>query len=404
MTFRLFLLAAIFTLTQLVTFPLFARHSSIENRVLRLISNQTSPHITIEERCDHEDKYIVYLIDNFTQTINLLPEIETSHGELLHKMLISGRKNIDVKVLNTPLSDGLAHVLKDLMKGKCVNAIISSTPGSNYTYGQIKSLLGENSVINSSNILLYRNELKQLLEEIAFKGFPSFEWLKNIDANPIKLKSDARVLAFIEALDRYEVPVYLPYGNADSKYRGQIRSINILSVSNNAYVYSALNQYGERLKEFPYSPLSTGDELASFELIECTHPTDPFRAMLDVNEDGYYDYSYQKFSSNIDLFEKYQSLSVHILISGVTFQILKENLTENQSCRPREVVQLTKNQLWELSKSCIDITGMAGETLYAKLAVEKRKEPQFFSVNCWSRGRISGTSLIPPNKVKEYLP
>jgi hypothetical protein len=399
-----FLAIVICTILQLYTIPAVARYSGTENKVLRLISAPGFPHHIKEDRCALEEKYIVYLIDNFTQTIRLVPELETTHGEMLYMMLISGRKNIDVKVLNTPLSDGLAHVLKDLINGKCVNAVVSSTPGSNYTYGQIESLLGRKSIISSKNILLYRSELKQLLSRIAFSGFPSLTWLKKIDANPVKLKNDARALAFIEALQRFKVPVYLPYGNADTEHNGQVRNINIFGISENAIVYSALDQFGNRVPGFPYSPLSTGDEPATFELRECIDPINPFRVMLDINEDGHYDYSYQITGDSINPGVQNQTLFELPLVSGIAVQLLKQKLNVNQSCQIAEELGPNKKQFWELSQTCLRSPGILHGKMYTWLNAGKHQEPFFFDAKCWSRGRISGTSFIPPNKVKEILP
>jgi hypothetical protein len=98
---------------------------------------------------------------------------------------------------------------------------------------------------------------------------PSAEWLEKIDVNLAKLRNDALKFLYIEALGRFNVPVILPYGNPDTLYKGQIKTVNLLSLASNACVYSALDQEGDRVEGFPYSPLSSGDERAVYNIVEC---------------------------------------------------------------------------------------------------------------------------------------
>lgn len=60
----------------------------------------------------------------------------------------------------------------------------------------------------------------KLLRDIATHGFPSVAWLQNVDVNSVKLRNDARKFVLIEALGRFNVPVILPYGNRDARYKG----------------------------------------------------------------------------------------------------------------------------------------------------------------------------------------
>ena len=91
-------------------------------------------------------------------------------------------------------------------------------------------------MLTSENILAYRNELKELLTHIAFGGFPPWNSLERVDANPSKLQNDARKLAFIEAIGQFNVPVLLPYGNPDTRHQGEAKSVNLLSLSSHALV------------------------------------------------------------------------------------------------------------------------------------------------------------------------
>lgn len=382
----------------------YARYSRSEIKTLQFIATSDLKAIKRDDPCRSSDKYVVYLIDNFTQTVKLIPEVKTSHGEMLMKMLLSGRANIEVKKFNTPLSIGLAKTIKDLVEGKCIDAVVSSTPGSNYTYNQISSLFQYKVKIDADNILSYRNSLRQLLNRIAFHGFPSVDWLKQIDVNSVKLKSDARVIAFIGALDAFDVPIFLPYGNSDSNHKGQSRSINILSLSPNAKVYSALDQYGNRVPDFPYSPLSSGDERAVFELRECPDPENPLWARLDINDDGFYDYAYPKTGDIAYMDEGGQTLFAPHLISSEDFNKLKEQIKADDSCSIKREMVLTVKQYNELRQICQQLHQRQTSYRYVWLNSAKYKNPYYFDARCFTRGRIAGTSFIPPNKVKEYLP
>ena len=110
------------------------------------------------------------MIDNFEQPVALIPEITTTHGELVKKILVSGRNDIIVKTLNTSLSKGLASVLENLMQGVCADAVISSIPGSNYSYSQINSFFSNETVIHEDNILDYQEDLKKNFKGDCYQG------------------------------------------------------------------------------------------------------------------------------------------------------------------------------------------------------------------------------------------
>ena len=114
--------------------------SHIEKEIQEYIGSAPFHTFQGDGRCRDAARYRVYLIDSFSQAINLVPEVRTSHGELLMRLLNTGRDDIEVVVLNTSLSRGLARVIQDLVEGACVDAVVSSIPGSNYTYDQISSL------------------------------------------------------------------------------------------------------------------------------------------------------------------------------------------------------------------------------------------------------------------------
>lgn len=357
-----------------------------------------------DRRCPDDRKYRVYLIDNFEQDVDLVPEVLTSHGEMLAKILRTGRDDIQLVIMNTALSKGLKHVLRDLMAGACVDAVVSSVPGSNYTYGQIGSLLPGEPPIDKGNILYYRSALRQLLRDIALVGFPSVEWLQSVDVNSAKLRNDARKYLYIEALGRFNVPVILPYGNADATYKGEIKTVNLLSLAANARVYSGLDQDGERVQGFPYSPLSSGDERAVYNIVECPHPDDPFKALLDINHDGYPDYTYFR-SGPI----AYRGAHGELAFAP---PVLKQDQfvqwrAQIESAAPgrydREVV-LTAAQYAEIKWLYPSPEDVRTTAAYVWLNSSEHGPVYAFDPACWKRGTLVGTSVIPPNKLRELLP
>ncbi len=355
-------------------------------------------------RCHDDRSYRVYLIDNFNQGFYLVPEVLTSHGEMLVRLLRTGRDDIDVSILNTSLSKGLALVIHDLMEGECVDAVVSSIPGSNYTYEQINSLFFEGIPITPENILSHRSALRELLRTIAFHGFPSVEWLIKIEVNSVKLGNDARKFTFIEALGRFNVPVILPYGNSDTRHNGQIRSVNLLSLASNAKVYSALDQRGKRVEGFPYSPLSSGDEPAVYDIVECPHPDDPFKTVLDINEDGHREYT--SFRSG-----KIAYRNGHGMLDFAPPVLRQDQFVEwmarvnmDPERRFDKDIVLTAAHYRELIRVHPMVFDRDTTKSFVWLNSPDHGRVFDFDPACWERGKISGTSVIPPHKLKELLP
>jgi hypothetical protein len=323
---------------------------------------------------------------------------------MLLKLLKTGREDISVDVLNTSLCKGLAQVINDIIDGACVDAVVSSIPGSNYTYEQITSLFYEKVPMNPKNIVFYRSALRSLLRNIAFNGFPSVDWLEGIDVNSVKLRNDARMFVFIEALGTFNVPVILPYGNLDSTYKGNIKSINLLSLASNAKVYSALDQEGKRVDGYPYSPLGSGDETAVYDILECPDPEDPYKANLDINNDGYQDYAYIR-TGKIAYHDEQGNLSfAPPLLSKKEFSKLMMQLENSSTCLIDKEVLLTARQYKKLKDICPEAHHLNVTKSYVWLNSPKHGKIYVFDSHCWSRGKLRGTSLIPPNKLRELLP
>jgi hypothetical protein len=381
-----------------------SRPANIEQQALRYIASAEFLSGRMDGNCSHNSGYVVYLIDNFDQEIPLVSELKISHGELLLAILRSGRGDISVVQLNTSLLKGLSQVVMDLAGGSCADAVVSAIPGSNYSYGQMSSLLDNRSVISESNIQSYREELLQRLNNIAFHGFPSVDWLLRADVNPVKLREDARKIALIEALGRFNLPVFLPYGNDDRAYRGETRDINLLSLATNARVFSGLDAEGKHLVNYPYSPLSTGEERAWFEVIECPDHDDATMAHLDINNDGYWDYSYlrEDFIAYFDMDGKHSFAPP--LISTKQFDSILEKVRHTGELANEPVV-LTAQQYRQLLALCTSCNSLGKEPLreFIWLNSERYSEMYSFNPQCRTRGTISGSSLIPPSKLKELL-
>jgi hypothetical protein len=378
--------------------------SQIEKKIRKYIASDEFRHFRADRRCQDQNTYRVYLIDNFEQGVDLVPEIKTSHGEMLVKLLRTGRDDIQVRTLNTALSRGLAQVFHDLVGGECVDAVVSSIPGSNYTYTQISSLFADGREINAQNILYHRSALRALLRSIATRGFPSVAWLQGLDVNAVKLRNDARKFLFIEALGRFNVPVILPYGNADARHKGRIKAVNLLSLASNARVYSALDQKGVRVPGYPYSPLSTGDAPAVYNIVECPHPADPFKAVLDINDDGLRDYTffrvdkiaYRNARGEIDFAPPVTRQDVFVKWLA--------RIKSDPACRIEDEMVITAGQYRQLQRCCPEAFERDIVQPYVWLNAPQKGRLLEFAPTCRARGILSGTSVIPPHKIKELLP
>ena len=375
-----------------------------EKTITQYIASEAFTNFSADRRCHDQSTYRVYLIDNFEQRIELVPEVLTSHGEMLVRLLQADREDIEIRVLNTSLSRGLAEVIHDLRQGTCVDAVVSSIPGSNYTYNQISSLFGYRVNIAPENILYHRSALGTLLHNIAVSGFPSVEWLQTVDVNAAKLRHDARKFVFIEALGRFGVPVILPYGNRDVRHNGQIKMVNLLSLAANALAYSALDQKGERVDGYPYSPLSAGDETAIYNIVECPHPSNPFKAVLDINADGYQDYAFFR-AGEIAYRNAGGELAFAPPVTRQEVFVQWLNLLDEQPpCRIDTQIVLTAEQYHTLRELCPEVFPNDASHPYVWLNAPEKGRVLEFAPACWARGTIGGTSVIPPNKLRELLP
>ncbi len=386
---------------------LWARDLPLEKSVLQQLLNYTAVLTERSGKCDIPDKYTVYLIDNFDQTIPVVPGLQISHGELMYAMLVSGRNDIEVKTLNTTLNNGLAVVLAELLEGGCVDGVISSIPGSNYSYRQVSSFLPVHIDLNPENILDYRADLREMMISIAVQGFPSVEWLMRSDVNPIKLREDARKIFFIEKLGELGVPVLLPYGNIDGYHRGEERNINLLSLSEFAMIFSAKGYGGKPMPGFPSSPLSSGYEIAQYQVIECPDYDDALRVNVDVNNDGFSDFSYNRGGA-IPYYDEDGSLSRSppLATSEEFLEILREAADGGSLAFSQEIV-FSLEQYQQFIYTCPECAA-SFSPLELKDFVwfnsSKHGRTISFYSQCEQKNEISGTSLIPPMKIKELLP
>ena len=172
--------------------------------------------------------------------------------------------------------------------------------------------------------------------------------------NSFKLRNDAKKFAFIDALSHYNVNVILPYGNIDSTYKGKIKSVNLLSLASNAKVFSALDQSGQRLPGFPYSPLSSGDETAIYNIRECPQPDDPFKARLDINSDGYFEYTFVRTGEIAHNDPDGQLSFAPAVIAQEKFYKWLAQFKRGRHCRINDEVVLTAGQFREVKSGCRD--------------------------------------------------
>jgi len=377
--------------------------AQIEKEILRQIGSEAFTENTKDQRCQYQDKYLVYLIDNFEQSVKLIPEITTTHGELVKKILVSGRSDIIVKTLNTSLSKGLASVLEDLIEGECADAVISSIPGSNYSYSQINSFFTNETTIREDNILDYQAVLRKILKGIAIEGFPSVRWLEQVDVNTSKLQNDAKMVAFADALGRFSIPILIPYGNKDATYRNEVRKVNILSLASNVRAYSASDEFGYQFTGYPYSPLSTGHGRAIYHISEIPHDQNPRLAHLDINEDGFIDYTFERKGGIA--FRNAEGLLAFSppLLSEIEFSRLKDRIRTGNTHKIDESIVLTADQYKELMKLGFDIESLKLKKDYLWFNSPYMELPFRFNAVSWVRALITGTSLIPPDKIKDLL-
>jgi hypothetical protein len=385
----------------------YARLEPIERKMIEYLQSKEAENTNFQQKCENNGKYKVYLIDNFDQKLGLVPEFVLTHGEVVQAMLLSGRSDIDVDVYNTSLGRGLAGVFQEIVDGGCADAVVSSIPGSNYTYRQVSSILARGVELDSGNILDYRQDLLDILMKIAVSGFPSVEWLQNVQVNPIKLREDAKKLFFIEALGELNVPVFLPYGNVDSFHQGEPRIVNLLSLSANARVFSGVDKGGKRLPGFPDSPLSSGDALASYTMTECPDYYDVKVTHLDIDSDGHTDFTFERLGEIPYFGEQGVVLHSPSLLNEERFAAVLNQVQSGQKTAISEEMVLTRGQYIQLLEQC-------GECKSLKPPHERKEivwlnsprnggRAHWFSPQCESRGNIRGTSLIPPVKAKESL-
>lgn len=102
------------------------------------------------------------------------------------------------------------------------------------------------------------------------------------------------MVTFSDVLGRFSIPILIPYGNKDAHYRNEARKVNLLSLVSNVRAYSASDEFGYKLTEYPHSPLSIGYGRAIYHVREIPHDQNPFLAHLDVNEDGFIDYTFER--------------------------------------------------------------------------------------------------------------
>ena len=91
------------------------------------------------------------------------------------------------------------------------------------------------------------------------------------------------------------------------------------------------------------------------------------------------------------------------LLSETEYKHLKDKIQNNSTCKINDSVVLTAVQYRELMRLGFDSCHLTLEKEYIWLNSPYQKMPFQFNAVPWIRGLITGTSLIPPSKVKELL-
>ena len=211
------------------------------------------------------------------------------------------------------------------------------------------------------------------------------------------------MVAFADALGRFGIPILIPYGNKDATYRNEIRKVNILSLASNVRAYSASDEFGYKLTEYPYSPLSIGYGRAIYHVREIPHNQNPFLAHLDVNEDGFIDYTFERKGGIAFRDAKGLLAFSPPLLSENEFSCLKDRIINNDTHELNDSIVLTTDQYRELMKLGFEPNDLALRKDYLWFNSPHMAMPFQFSAASWVRALITGTSLIPPDKIKDVL-
>jgi hypothetical protein len=128
------------------------------------------------------------------------------------------------------------------------------------------------------------------------------------------------------------------------------------------------------------------------------------RALLDVNNDGYPEYTFAR-SGKI----AYRDADGMIafappVMSEHEFERLLTQEVSDSSCRIGKEIVLTASQFKKVKRLCPKIAGHAPSKSYVWLNAPRHGRIYEFEACCWQRGTIRGTSVIPPNKLRELLP
>jgi hypothetical protein len=175
-------------------------------------------------------------------------------------------------------------------------------------------------------------------------------------------------------------------------------------LADNARIFSALDQYGNRVTGFPYCPLSSGEELAVYSIMECPHPGDPARACLDVNHDGAAEYTFVR-TGPIPYHDVHgRPLSAPPILTESAFSEWVARLQDGAAWPVNAEMVLTAGQYRTLRRLCPDSSLPAASESYVWLNSTRHGRFYAFEAQCRKRGTIRGTSVIPPNKLKEMLP
>jgi hypothetical protein len=146
-----------------------------------------------------------------------------------------------------------------------------------------------------------------------------------------------------------------------------------------------------------------GHGRAIYRVREIPDTQDPFLAHLDINEDDFIDYTFERRGGVA--FRNADGLLAFSppLLSENAFSRLKDRIRNNSTHRLDDSIVLTADQYRELMKSGFKPDHLTLKKDYIWFNSPYMEMPFQFNAAPWVRALITGTSLIPPDKIKQIL-
>jgi hypothetical protein len=150
--------------------------------------------------------------------------------------------------------------------------------------------------------------------------------------------------------------------------------------------------------------LRFGDARSEYTIVECPHPDDPFKAVLDINEDNRRDYTFYRIGRIPYRNERGRlAFAPPVTRQDAFRKWLSQVARDPQALFARDIV-LTAQQYRQLGSLFAEFFTEEPTQSYVWLNAPHRGAVFNFDPVCRVRGTVIGTSVIPPHKVKDLLP